>query len=113
MDLQEKFNNMGITQRTLLYTAAVLLFFVALMFDVNTNYIIALILYFLILFILLFFYFFSLVGKNHNTSIGNNYIFNEQNPTHIYQDSGTYDVMLKVYTEDNISHYIVQQIIIE
>lgn len=46
IDLQEKFNNMGITQRTLLYTAAVLLFFVALMFDVNTNYIIALILYF-------------------------------------------------------------------
>lgn len=46
-------------------------------------------------------------------NFGDNNTSNEQNPTHTYQKSGTYDVMLKVYTEDNISHYIVQQIIIE
>ena len=51
---------------------------------------------------------------NFGTSLVNGAIIsNEQNPTHTYQKSGTYDVMLKVYTEDNISHYIVQQIIIE
>lgn len=46
-------------------------------------------------------------------NFGDNNTSNKQNPTHTYQNSGTYDVMLKVYTEDNISHYTVEQITIE
>lgn len=46
-------------------------------------------------------------------NFGDNNTSNEQNPTHTYQNSGTYDVMLKVYTEDNISHYTIRQVTIE
>lgn len=46
-------------------------------------------------------------------NFGDNNTSNEQNPIHTYQNLGTYDVMLKVYTEDNISHYTIEQIIIE
>lgn len=46
-------------------------------------------------------------------NFGDNNISNEQNPIHTYQSSGTYDVMLKVFTIDNISHYTVQNITIE
>lgn len=46
-------------------------------------------------------------------NFGDDNISYEQNPTHTYENTGTYNVSLIVYTSDNISHTTTQTIVIQ
>ena len=46
-------------------------------------------------------------------NFGDNSTSSEQNPTHTYANTGTYNVSLTVYTQDDRSHTTIQTIVIE